>query len=218
MRTNPALPVLATAAVRFVATLTDSSGSQFEATMSYIASVGAAPITQAEMIAFAAEWRTLNAATVKACLPSSASMTGSLVEDISSGTTPTLVTVYSTPDTGTLAVGAYPSFVSVCLQKQTTVKGQRGKGRLYFGPIATANVTPASDVNRVNAAGQILYTALAAAWMSPVVLAGLRTWNPALTSRPVAPANLVTHGIVLSNMVADVPLSTTRRRKLFRGR
>lgn len=192
---------------------TDPIGQRFQVGLDYMA-IAPLAVTQAVMIAFLAAWRFAYEATWKATLAADTSITRYICAETSAGVTPSVVTLANVVGTG--GTVSLPGFVASVVTKYSTLKGQRGRGRMYMGGVPTAFTTPATDPNLINAAGIAAYLALTAPLLVGVV-AGGTTWNLSITTRPVPPAVLVATGVPVNILQLQQPLGTVRRRREGRG-
>jgi hypothetical protein len=115
---------------------------------------------------------------------------------------------------GSGPAGHEPTYVSVCVTRQTVFRSACGRGRLFVPgvPSAWRGINLITDPG----AGATAYTALAVALLLPMT-AGGHTCNPGLYSQ--GSRTHKTKGFaVLVNADWDRQLATTRRRKIGRGK
>lgn len=153
-------------------------------------------------------------AALRASLSSSQTLQRYIAQDLNPATTPSVTS--SIALVGTAAATTLPIFVSAILFKGTTFKGQHGRGRTYFGAIPTTFTDPATEPDLLNATGLGKYNDVNAATIAPLT-AGGSTWDWSVTTRPVAPAYLVTRYAVVTTHGVAAYIGTTRRRKEGRG-
>ncbi len=212
-RHNPPLPVVLTNVLRVVVQST-FRGQLFENSFDYISSVGVT-FTPTLLDTFITDFIAANQTAYLACLCADQTVTKYFCQDLNPATTPTQF--QSVSQVGTVAGHSLPSFVSAVIQKGTNVKGQSGRGRTYLGAVPITFSTPATSPDAANAAAFVAYTALATALRAPIVSGGA-TWTWSITTRPIAPAYLVTNGSKILTNDTDALFGTTRRRIEGRGR
>lgn len=118
---------------------------------------------------------------------------------------------------GTVASLSNPSTMAFIFSKYTLTRGQHGHGRNYLGPIPVSFITPATDPDRVNAAGLTAYAAFYGPLLTTPVVSGGSTFDLAIGTRPTPPATTVSRGEVVARMVPRALIGTSRRRLEGRG-
>jgi hypothetical protein len=172
-------------------------------------------LTPAAIVSFLNNWSTAFMADLRACLSSSQTIQNLTGADLNPGTTPTQFTVENLA--GTAAATTLPIFVSAIITKQSSIKGQHGRGRNYIGSVPTTFTDPGTEPDLLNATALSAYRALNTALLGTPVTAGGTNWTWCITTRPVAPSHLVTHYAPVATVAIDNFLGTTRRRKEGRG-
>jgi hypothetical protein len=164
---------------------------------------------------FLANWRTQCEVHLAAVFAPDTSITRYFVADLSVGTTPTLVTgTGGVP--GTAGTNSLPGTVAAISTKYTSVKGQHGRGRIYFGPIPDTFTTPATDPNKINGAGTAAYNLLHGDLLTNIN-AGGQLFALALTTRPNPPQVLVSLGTNVTGIMVQLITGNVRRRREGRG-
>jgi hypothetical protein len=212
-RNNPDLPALVDSAINVVAQIIVASQT-CEFSLQYIASSTLTP-TAAHLTAFGVAWLANVGTALLACMTPDAVLRNILIQDLNPGTCPSQSVAAGGP--GTVTGHCYPTPVAAILTKQTPVKGQRGRGRLYVPAVPLSFVTPGTEIDLLNAGAITLYQALATALLLPVAVTGYGSWVVSIVSRPVPPALIPSQGDGLTGMQPVTLLGTQRRRREGRG-
>ena len=160
--------------------------------LDYIMTTGSAG-SAAQLTSFLTAWRAAVEPSLKAALPTAVSITQYTVAAVSRSDIPSIVVGVAVP--GTDVNAPLPSFVAAHARKSTSLKGQHGRGRTAWPFVPTDFTTPGTDPNKLNLGGSVAYGLIHTALDAGVSWAGPSTATPALLTRPVAPATLVTNGI-----------------------
>lgn len=211
---DPLAPLIAPASAVLVTIETTCFGQVYETTHGYV-SIDPVVLSPAVLAAFLASFGAVVPSAYLACLSLDSYSGQTRVADVSGGTVPTLVGG-TTGVQGTEVTRAIPTVVAAILTRQSALKGRRGRGRFFMPAVPQTFVTPTVEPNRLNAHGVALYVALQTALAGPF-LAGGSSWFPAVLSRPILPATLVTRGARLVSTSVVSLLGTSRRRREGRG-
>jgi hypothetical protein len=149
------------------------------------------------------------------CFGTDVSITGYTVAVVNVSDVPTLVQLTGGVP-GTEASLSIAGTVAAVMTKYSSIKGQHGRGRVYFGPVPATFVTPATDPNAINAHGFSQYNTLGNALLLPVA-AGLMTFSWAITTRPALPVTVVSLGVPVTSQLATSTMGNVRRRREGRG-
>ena len=123
----------------------------------------------------------------------------------------------SDPTPGTVVVGSLPGEVAAIINKVSDLKGAHGHGRFSMPAVPLTFVLPTVDPNRLLAAALILYGDLCTALFQTFPLAATPAVVAVVSTRPVAPATVVSKAQTLNAMQPNTLLGTVRRRKEGRG-
>jgi hypothetical protein len=170
----------------------------------------------AEMLAFSTAFQAIMLTNYLACLTADSKLDEILITDLSVGTVPSLHDRTNTGTAGSVADHALPFEMAVVLSKRTALRGQHGFGRIAMPCIPSTFVDLATHSNELNATGLGTYSNLADS-MEQNITHGAITYEPVVTTRPIAPATLVTHAAKVTSVLLRTPLGTCRRRKPGRG-
>lgn len=195
--------------------MTTTAGQKCETIHDYEATLPAAT-TPAQMLAFIVAWQATNEANYLACLTPDTTLDGYSVAVIDTNTIPTLFQGVTPGTVGSVAGHALPLEMACVIHRVTGLKGQHGIGRWSMPAIPISFSTPATDPNKINAAGITAYGTLAASVTASVVAAG-RTWEAVVTTRPIKPATLVIRAQPVTSYLVVPLMGTIRRRKEGRG-
>jgi len=214
MRNNAPLPLAGGPVVRITHTLVLHSQSCL-ITFDY-RSAGAGDPSTSAALAVGDQWVTNFGVNFQACFSQDVSWTGFYAALISSNVVPTGVRVFAAALPGSIAQASLSSELCATITRYTDVRGQHGIGRVLLPGIPTTYVTPAADPNRINATGLSAYNAFKTHMQAALVVGGL-TWNPVVSTRPVAPATVVTRCANVSSTTVRAIMGTCRRRREGRG-
>lgn len=121
------------------------------------------------------------------------------------------------PFAGIGGVGHLPTTVAAVINRQTSIRGQSGRGRIYVPAVPLPYVTSPNE-STLNAAGVTALTNLANAMLVSVIGAN-RTYQTALVSRRGTTPQSVTWPTALLIATNARPLlGTIRRRRIGRGK
>jgi hypothetical protein len=212
-RNNPQAPVVVNPIFRL--TVQETTQSQlYEVILDYVAQAPIGPNVAAE-IAFLAAWRAANEVAWQNILAADVTITRYTVAEVNQGQTPTYVTA-PIAVVGLVAGQSLNGQLAATQTKYTALKGQHGRGRVFYGPIPGSFVAPAVDPNKLTAAALLAYSGLGVTLQTPIV-AATTTWNLAVSTRPIRPATLVSRAAIVTSLVMNSIIGTARRRKEGRG-
>lgn len=213
-RNNPALPVITTPLYEVSAIGAGEAGI-FICNFAYLMLAGGQ--TSASESNIATSWANNAAAAFRACLSNLYTLTSVKVTCVSNNTRmPFTNTANANLGVGTVGFFPLPSTNAGIISKQTTVKGQHGRGRNYIPGIPTSFVTPAVAPDQLNAGALTAYTSLCVAVGLQVADGGT---NGALCvyTRVKNGAN-VTNAAAVQTIFARPLIGTVRRRRAGRGK
>lgn len=214
-RFNPDLPLSPRAVIRVVVT-TRTQGVLCENTFDYMWSAPGIP-SVGDLLSAESGWEASFKALYMACLSPKTDLASISVADIGTGVTPTQVALFVAGGTqGTAGATSLPLETAATVQRYTTTRGQKGRGRFQMPAVPNTFVTPAVDPSVLNAAGIAAYVALANQ-MLIAYAAGVTTWQSVVTSRPIPPATLTTRSSPIFRLQVQPTLGTVRTRKPGRG-
>jgi hypothetical protein len=171
--------------------------------------------TNADMLALQTAWLAIIQGPLAAVIANTAATNYASTQLLSTGTTPTLVQLVGGVGLGGALCS--PLEVSAIISFQSALKGQHGIGRRYIPAVPQAFCnTAAGKGSQLTAAAVTAYQALAFAMLTNVA-AGAFVLQPAVFTRPVSPAFLVTRASLLLTSVVRPILGTVRRRRIGRG-
>jgi hypothetical protein len=177
-----------------------------------------APVTftAAKSLALAIAWNAAFGTLIQAVLTADTALGETLCEDVSVGIVPTQGSSTLVGLFGTVAGHAIPLEMGATLTRRANLKGQHGIGRVTMPAVPLSFQTPATDINKINAAGLLAYAALATA-LEGSISDGTSLYNPVIATRPIKPANVVSRAALVILMTPQALLGTARRRKPGRG-
>jgi hypothetical protein len=117
---------------------------------------------------------------------------------------------------GSVMGDGLPLEMAAIITKYSLLKGQHGRGRIYMPSVPITFTTPATSPNKINATGRTAYGDLGDLTMAVLTSGGLN-YKPVIVTRPIAPINIATRGVVISQTFTQPILGTVRRRRLGRG-
>ena len=139
-RTNPALPVITTPCYE-VSAIGFGEAGMFMVNFAYLMSAGGQ--TSSSESNLATSWCNNCAAAFRACISNLYTLTSVKVSCVSNNTRmPFTNTSNANLGVGTVGFFPLPSTNAAILSKQTTVKGQHGRGRNYMPGIPTSSLVP----------------------------------------------------------------------------
>lgn len=118
---------------------------------------------------------------------------------------------------GQVAGNHLPSQMAAIISKYTSTKGQHGRGRFYLPGVPIQFTTPATDCDRINAAGVTAMGAINTALLGGAITDSANVALPAVTQR-VAAGAAVTHGQVIAQLQSRLLLGVIRRRRVGVGK
>jgi len=214
-RNNAPLPPIVGDCIKMVVTIvgTDRPGL---ITFPYMGTAFHGTGLAADVLAFPAAFKALAEATLKACLPPTATISQYEAQAVSRNDVRN--TILSNAVIGTAGATSLPANVAAVIRRGAAIKGQHGNGRVSMPYIPNTFTTVATDPNLLNAAGLAAYNAFIAAvfgTMAPVAVTvnGNNYYN-ALFQRPTPPSQLVTLGapINVSYVLIETVLGTVKNR------
>jgi hypothetical protein len=215
MRENPPLRVINTNVLRYTLTVV-MQGQQCEVSFDYLSGVLAGNMAPA-LAAFQGAWDTANLTTFLDCISAEAALTTATAADLLPGTSPSFVHTYPGGSPGLALGSSYPTTVAALLRKQTSVKGQHGRGRMFMPAVPLSFTNPAVEANTLTPAAVLIYNAFLATLIGGTVAAGGQVWTYSLVTRAIAPLTIPGFGQEVQS-VSTVPLlATVRRRREGRG-
>lgn len=214
MRNNAPLPAITGPVARITQQVIVHS-QLCNVTFDYMSTV-AAVIGTADLLNLGSNWVTNFGANFRACMSQDASWVGYTVARLDVNTVPTGVFNISPAQAGTEAAASHPTDVCITLGRGTSVRGQHGQGRVLLPGVPLSFVTPATDPNRLNAAG-VLAVGSFKDNLRGVLTVGLISWVPVISTRPIAPATVVSKAGQVVTSVTRTILGTCRRRREGRG-
>jgi len=171
-------------------------------------------ITATNVAAVAAQWIANVGADYLACLSNLALAQAVIVQVMSSPSVPSFNSAWSGPGTG--GASQLPIEVAAVVSKYSTLKGQHGRGRSMMPSVPVNFTLPATNPNELIPAGVAAYN-----FLFTTVLAGLTVGavalSPAIFTRPIKPAVLVTRAVHVTSYRIQTILGTIRRRREGRG-
>jgi len=168
------------------------------------------------LLAIGNAWQTTLGPDFLACMSSDAFWRGFRVARLDSAVTPTAERTFAVAGFGAVAFPPLSTELAVILTRYTSIRGQHGRGRVLMPGIPNSFVTPATDPNRVNAGGLTAYNTFAVT-MRTAMTVGANNWVPVISTRPIAPANVVTRANQVTSVVTRSIIGTCRRRREGRG-
>ena len=168
-----------------------------------------------------ATWIAALGPSILSVLPPVSVVTGYSWALLSANDVPT-VFASITPAPGTVGANQLPSEVAANILKQSTLKGQHGRGALRMPSVPVSYTTPATSPDNLNALGLNDYNSLGMSLQGTAIIFGGANCLAVISTRPAktvppAPTPLVTRAVVIGQMHAQSLLGTMRRRKFGRG-
>lgn len=219
MRTNPSAPLVTGTVFRISVSYLTNDNTQVN-TFDYMgATPTATPV--ADQAALSASFQTNVVPQLRLVTSSQTTIVQLTIADISVGRTVTDIVPIGLA--GTAAGTPLPLEMQANIRKLSLLKGQHGYGRVQMPAVPSSFVTPATDPNRINAAGVAAYVLLGNEMLvSPV--SGAVIYNPCISTRvkqplpplpPISP--LITRAQVYILCFPEPLLGTQRRRRPGRG-
>jgi hypothetical protein len=214
-RTNAPLPVLATVAYR-VTVFYQLDNQVCLWNMDYIMASSVQTASSEQNLAN--NFITACTTAIRGCLAADGLFSQVKVQCLTNpARIPSIVAIIAGNQPGSVAGTHLPSEVAAIISKQTSTKGQHGRGRLYLPGVPNSFVTPGTDANRLNATGVAASAALATALNSATIQDGAVNASPAVTTR-VLKGLPTTQGQTLTTFTSRFLLGTVRRRRIGRGK
>lgn len=186
----------------------------------YMNTAGATTVA-ADVNNIASVFATAAQAQILACISPMSQIQQYIAQDISEGIAPSAISPVGV--VGTAGTTYLPLEMQAGIRKLTSLKGQHGYGRVQMPAVPTTFTTPATDPNKLNAAGTTAYLALSIA-MQVALTVGAHTYKPVVSTRIIQPkpplppiSPLITHAGLITGTLVDGLLGTQRRRRPGRG-
>lgn len=219
MRTNPAAPLVTGTVFRVSVYYLTDNNTQIN-TFDYMgATPTATPV--ADQTAISASFQTNVIPQLRLVTTAQTTIVQITIADISVGRTVTDIVPIGLA--GTVAGDSLPLEMQANIRKLSLLKGQHGYGRVQMPAVPISFTTPATDPNRINAAGVAAYVLLGNEMLvSPV--SGAVIYNPCISTRvkqPLPPAppisSLVTRAQIYILCFPEPLMGSQRRRRPGRG-
>jgi len=208
------LPALVTNNVVRVTITSRTNGVLCQTTHDY-RNTGIISMSLADLTAFATNFQSTIETLYLACLSPLSVLVDYNYQELHFGTCPSYTNSVASPP-GTAGATNQPLEMATTITRYGNWKGRHGRGRFSMPAIPNTFSTPATDANVLNATGLAAYGALAAAFLG-TINSGFDVFTPFISTRPVAPATLVTMGVDVASLSVRSTFGTARRRKPGRG-
>jgi hypothetical protein len=213
MRVNPPAPAVTGDVVRFTM-ISVTQGQTCFTTHDYMSSA-VGDVTHPLLANLATAFDTAVTTPYLACLPTTSNVVGVIAEVISTSTVSKFLLSFI--QAGLVAAAGLPLEIAAIINRSTILRGGHGVGRFSMPAIPVTFTTPATDPNRINAAGGVAYTALCVALQTTFPAASAPAVSPVVSTRPVPPALVVSHAQPIISQAFNTLVGTVRRRKEGRG-
>jgi hypothetical protein len=172
-------------------------------------------VGQPELTAFINAWQAANEANLLNCIPPTCVLNGYaaavLSNNLIAGITKNRNVV------GGAGVNSLPIEMAAVARKYTGLKGQHGRGRVFWPCVPNTFTTPVTEPNQLNGTGTAAYGIMHIS-LQAVVSAAPRFYAPVVSTRPIPPATVITRASPNPVFQIQTLLGTQRRRREGRGK
>jgi hypothetical protein len=216
-RNNPSSPALPSSLYR-VTMLFLTDGNVQEVTFDYLVNEPIPVISDGPNMAYLLNYHAVtNIGVWQSVITGDTAITEVTVADLVPGRTPTKIG-FLVPTVGTVTGHSLPLEMQATLLKQSTLKGQHGRGRCMMPAIPISFCNPAVDPNTLTGAAITAYNVVGSLISTTLVAPlGLGFMQPCITTRPVEPAIVPAKAQPTNQAIARPLLGTQRRRRPGRG-
>jgi hypothetical protein len=213
MRNNTPAPALTGDLARVVLQY-KGPGGLYQTVHDYMAN-GFGVLTTAVLSALASAFETAVQPSLLNALSNQVTVTQYTAEDLNPSKAPSQTVASNTG--GNVAAAPLPSEMCATVRKNSTLKGQHGRGRISLPGVPVTFPTPTTNPDVIGSTGLSVYATLCTALQNSLTAAGVN-FVPVITTRPSSPGAMPTNAQPTSSWTTDATLGTTRRRKPGRGR
>lgn len=211
-RNNPLPPPVTGAVVRVTVQLS-SFAQVYEWTFDYMASTNVI-VSAANVLGLLQAFRTDCEIAITTALSAHVAIGNYIGAEMAQGSVPTQV-LPPVNGTGTGSGIDLPGTVAVVVTKVSSLKGQHGRGRYYFGPVQEAYGSNA-DPNQLGINGVASVNGINSKLLLPKVVGQLQ-FSMCISTRPIAPTLLVKNAVPVTALNTNLIFGNVRRRREGRG-